>query len=216
MLACNALIGLDPFEKVACTKNCEAADGGFDARPMEDAKDQRDASDGDIPIEFADAAESGTPIPIPEGASPTSWARQKMPNPEGGVNPYSYTSNSDTSVTDKVTGFVWQDSTKTVVPGEDAFAKARLACATLGDGGTVWRLPTRIELVTLIDLSRADGGAFHPVFKGILDDHWYWTSSVVRPPTLPYHFWAVNFGSGEVSPDAPGAKWGVICVKGAP
>jgi hypothetical protein len=157
------------------------------------------------------------PVPLPEGAAPVSWAQTPMPNPpDAGPNPFKYVANADGSVTDTVTGLVWllpeRDSQ---VADESGFQAALEQCASVPqDAGAHWRLPTRIELVTLIDFSQ-QGTAADPTFFVTLQGGWYWTSSVVRPVTLPYRFWAVNFFTGEVSPSVdPQKRRGVLCVKG--
>jgi len=59
--------------------------------------------------------------------------------------------------------------------------------------------------VTLIDYTRASTAIDPTAFPGV-PPGWFWTSSVVRPPTLPYRFWAVDFGSGAVSDNPPPAR----------
>jgi hypothetical protein len=78
-----------------------------------------------------------------------------MPNPAstGLPNPASYTNNGDGSVTDNVTGLVWED---TVDNGTYApQAQVATYCASKGAG---WRLPTRLELVSLVDFTIAMPG----------------------------------------------------------
>jgi hypothetical protein len=207
-LACNALVGLDAFDKVACVRDC---DGGADSADVLLPDVQGDASS-----EGGDDGAIEAAIPIPEGASPTSWARWPMPNPKdgGGLlgSEFSYAKNADNSVTDLRTNLVWG----LVVGAAQAasFDQALKYCRDYSTdaGATGWRLPTRIELVTLIDFTRVNpaiDGAYFPVPAG-----WYWTSSVVRPPTLPYRFWAVDFGSGAVSDNPPAGARNILCVKG--
>jgi hypothetical protein len=196
--ACNALVGLDTFEKYDCA---HCIDAGFDA----DANSDAPASDAPPP-----------PIPIPDGAAAVSWAQWPMPSPEAGPNLFSYTVNGDGSVTDGKTGLVWLTGfTNSYGPADDTakgFDRARAYCASVGDAGTKWRLPTRIELVTLIDYSK-NAPALHPVFAPGLSGGWYWSSSVVRPVEIPYRFWAVNFTTGEVSDTALNDPRTALCVK---
>jgi hypothetical protein len=205
-MACNAIVGLDGFEKDECAHGC--SDGGIDADVgTPDAPD-------DAP-EDAPADAPPPPVPIPDGAAAVSWAQWPMPSPEAGPNSFSYKVNADSSVTDNRTGLVWLP-TKTAAFGSDldGFNQARAYCEGLGDAGTKWRLPTRIELVTLIDYSRHDP-AVDPNFRfGIgFSGGWYWSSSVVRPPTIPYQFWSVNFTTGEVSNTPPTDPRTALCVK---
>ena len=195
--ACNALVGLDAFEKNDCA---HCTDAGSDANAS-------DAPTSDAPP---------PPVPIPDGAAAVSWAQWPMPSPEAGPNLFSYTRNADGSVTDKRTGLVWLTGfTSPFTPGDDVtkgFDLARAHCRSLSDAGTTWRLPTRIELVTLIDYS-THAPALDPVFAMGLSGGWYWSASVVRPVALPYRFWAVNFTTGEVSDTAPNDPRTALCVK---
>lgn len=199
--ACNALVGLDGFEKDDCAHCGDAGDGG-------------DASDGAMPDASTDAPNAmDAPPPIPDGASAVSWAQWPMPSPEAGPTLFSYTVNGDGTVTDKKTALVWRPlDTAAFGPTISGFDKARAFCDSLGDGGTKWRLPTRIELITLIDFSRHDP-AVSPAFSTSLTGGWYWTSSVVRPVAIPYRFWSVDFTTGEVSDNGPNVPRTVMCVK---
>jgi hypothetical protein len=205
--ACNALVGLDTFDKVACAQDCGAGGDAGDA--------QGDVADGGSDAPGDSSPDSPIIIPIPDGASPTSWARWPMPNPPDGGGligtGFSYLSNPDNTVTDQRTNLVW-GLTVGAAQGTN-FDDALKVCATYGDSGVKWRLPSRIELVTLIDFTRtgpAIDTTHFPIPPG-----WYWTSSVVRPPTLPYRFWAVDFTSGAVSDSPPNGARNVLCVKGS-
>ena len=90
--------------------------------------------------------------------------------------------NADGTVTDEVTGFTWEGTVDpTAYMQEDAVSH----CAAKGDG---WRLPTRLELVSLVDFSiAAPGPTINPIFKdtpgttfwtaslyyGYVGDNWY-------------------------------------------
>ena len=76
----------------------------------------------------------------------------QCPNPATATpHPSSYTDAGDGTVQDNVTGLVWQSS----VTASQAFSwdDADL-CAGLTLGGRVWRLPTRIELLSIVDFTR--------------------------------------------------------------
>jgi hypothetical protein len=134
-----------------------------------------------------------------------------MPNPAGtGLpNPASFTTNGDGTVTDNVTGLIWQG---TVDPGSFTQAQAATYCAGLGGA---WRLPTRIELVSLVDFTVA--------YPGVMIDHThfpntpsktFWTSSTTAG--APSYGWIVGFDSGVASYDAVEGTHGVRCVRSAP
>jgi hypothetical protein len=97
------------------------------------------------------ASSSGGPD---AGGSPLEWDEWLIPNDPsdvtgGAPNPESYTSNGDGTVTDNVTGLMWEQAT-----GVDGItypqAVSRCADLTLA-GHTDWRLPTIMELVSLLD-----------------------------------------------------------------
>src|SRR5450432_4196895 len=90
-----------------------------------------DAGDGDA---ATDTAEAGAP----------SCAAFPMPNPAsaGLPNLASYTSNADGTITDEVTGLVWEGAVDPTLYMQDG---AIAHCAAKGGG---WRLPTRLELVS--------------------------------------------------------------------
>lgn len=79
-----------------------------------------------------------------------------MPNPPttGLPNPASYTITtlgSIAAVKDNVTGLIWQ---RNFAAPQGTQAAAQAYCAALAPAGT-WRLPTRIELVSLIDFTKS-------------------------------------------------------------
>ena len=96
-----------------------------------------------------------------------------MPNPvsSGLPRPMSYTANADGTVTDDVTGLVWDGVVdKTAYMQPEALAH----CAAKGAG---WRLPTRLELVSLVDDSiAAPGPTINAVFKSTPATT-FWTAS---------------------------------------
>jgi Protein of unknown function (DUF1566) len=202
--ACNAIIGLDGFDKDPCAQGCTDGSSNDADVGTPDATDDGPSSDAPPP-----------PVPIPDGAAAVSWAQWPMPEPgDAGTRSFSYQINPDKSVTDNRTGLVWLPSKTTPFSGDlSGFDFARAYCDGLGDGGTKWRLPTRIELVTLLDYSRSP--ALNPGFtSGLgLSGGWYWSASVVRPPTLEYFFWSVNFTTGEVSNKPPNDPRTAMCVK---
>jgi hypothetical protein len=91
--------------------------------------------------------------------APPLWATWPMPNPPstGLPNPASYEVGNDT-VLDHITGLMWQRSTS----AELTFEQAVSYCAELElDGHCGFRVPTRIELVSLVDFTRGSP-AFEP------------------------------------------------------
>ena len=92
-----------------------------------------------------------------------------------GIAP-SYVDGGDGTVTDLVTGLVWQ---KNPPDASSTWSQADAACKALplGPFSSGWRLPTRLEMVTISDygmkLPAQPAAFFSVLFSG--DD--YWTSS---------------------------------------
>ena len=201
VIACNGIIGLNDFEYGECP-GARCGDAGFDV-----SIDVR--NDNDVPVEGG--KEAGP------GAGPVSWAQWPMPNnPDSGVGvPPSYTANgtgAGATISDDVTGLVWQAST---LASDFTYGDALTACKQVAPVGQ-WRLPKRIELVTLIDYSRGSNNpAISPLF-GLSQDK-VWTSSEFRPfDTANPSYWIVDFESGVVRTQIPSAniKFKVLCVRG--
>jgi hypothetical protein len=126
-----------------------------------------------------------------------------MPNPAstGLPNPSNYTDNGDGTVKDNVTGLVWQkavDMTAQKLSWDDA----KSYCAALTLAGRTWRLPTRIELLSLVDFTRVGPAIDTKTFPNVPGGAYHWTSSpwvVSQISTKPQDSWIVNFYEGLTS-----------------
>jgi hypothetical protein len=106
--------------------NCVAADGACACGPGPDCRERGDA--------WCLTAECVVDL---------HWARWPVPPATSGT----FEAGGGV-VTDAVTGLVWQ---RTVASGQLTWQAARGYCAGLAAGGaTDWRLPTRVELMTLV------------------------------------------------------------------
>jgi hypothetical protein len=133
-----------------------------------------------------------------------------MPNPAsaGLPNPVAYVRNADGTVTDNVTGRTWEGS---VDPGSYTQAQAITYCSNKGGG---WRLPTRLEMVSLVDFTIAPPGAMinQTYFTNTPADV-FWTSS--KFVGVSCTGWDVSTADGSVtSADNHGARR-VRCVLAA-
>jgi hypothetical protein len=196
-LACSAIIGLDSFDKV----DCDAC--------LSDAGDSGITSDSNAPPPDAQLGDVAS--------NPAVWASWPMPNPVfdagfppdadlSGLHFVQYASVSG-AVQEGLTLLVWSLSTAPQRSQQDAVTY----CDGLKD--QTWRLPSRIELVTLIDFTRSGPPYIDPVFDGggIVNAQ-YWTSSVDR--TNLNNYWTVDFGKGSVTVDDSAQSHDVICVTG--
>lgn len=193
LVACNTLLGISDYSKEDCngggSSPCFGVDGGVDS-PFDAPTD----APNDAPV-IVDA----------RGADPVSWARWIMPNhgnvatvPDATIP--SLNSGADGGLVDSISGLVWRpipDAEK----GDVKFEAARKLCAEAPPAGQ-WRLPTRIELVSLLDLSRS------PVMadpKLNLQAQPYWTSSEYRTVSagnvvsITTQNWGVRFEPNQSS-----------------
>jgi hypothetical protein len=114
----------------------------------------------------------------------------------GAPNPNSYADNMDGTVSDRVTNLMWQQRIPmTGGASEDGYltwAEAAEYCATLSAAGyDDWRLPSQIELVSLLDYSNLGEGQ-PPI------------DSTFFPDTPADAFW-----SSTMSAAAPTSAWTV-------
>lgn len=83
-------------------------------------------------------------------------------------------------------------------------------CAALSLAGIVnWRLPTRAELLTIVDRTEAHPAVDKEVFPGVPDD-WFWSSTELAIDNS--QAWLINFDYGTSSQGAKEAAGRVRCV----
>jgi len=97
----------------------------------------------------------------------------------------------DGTVIDAATGLMW--SRGTIAKGK-TWAEAKEAAAAVRLGGfTDWRLPTRAELLTLVDDTRSDPCIDTSRFD--CDSAWYWTATPLASSPSVFA-WSVYFSYG--------------------
>jgi Protein of unknown function (DUF1566) len=148
----------------------------------------------------APSTDTGSDAGCSDGAAATSsWVETPIPNSladvEGGApNPESYTDNSDGTVTDNVTGLMWQQSVATTMFVQ---ADAVTYCSDLVLAGYAdWRLPSISELVSLLDYGQA-ALLINPTYFPATPTSTFWSSTT--KPTSPPSAGVVNFGFGPVT-----------------
>jgi hypothetical protein len=214
LAACNLVAGLGSFHDV----DCEPCDAGLDtgtgadvAAPFDATLDaqmgsaslEAGAFDADAfapDAHDASTFETGAPDTGARDAAPSvdyRWARWVMPNgaDSGLPNPASYrlVTSIDGGVLDNKTHLLW---------GTSQLASSFEAAAA--DCPPPWRVPTRIELVSILDTSGSPT-LVNPVFSTVQQAA-YWTSSGADAGAP----WTVNFGAGAIS-TFPGSA--VLCVQ---
>ena len=127
----------------------------------------------------------------------------------GAPNPEAYTNNGDGTVTDNVTGLIWQSPGPALTYSQ---AGAIAYCGRLNLGGfTDWRVPSIIELFSLVDLSAASPTINSTYFPGTVAGI-YWSST--PSAGLAGNGWAVLFTIGLMSPNQAVTALGAVrCVR---
>jgi len=113
-----------------------------------------------------------------------------------------------TTATDTNTGLEWQLLPE---PAATTQSGARMACAALGGG---WRLPSVLELVSLVDEERATTSALpaiDPLFTA--PPEYSWSATAYANPGSPSNGWAVNFANGDTQPRSTSLASRVRCVR---
>ena len=121
-----------------------------------------------------------------------------------------YVDNGDGTVTDTTTFLMWS---KEDIGGRQSWEPAEKACRALTLAGfSDWRLPTRAELLTLVDETRHEPAIDVSAFPACRSS-WYWS----RTPTAwaPSCAWLVLFDSGYASYSRRGATAFVRAVRSA-
>jgi hypothetical protein len=140
--------------------------------------------------------------PEPTTARP---GRARLP---GLPNPHDYDTSIQGVVVDQVTGLMWQRRVRNEFL---SFADAERSCDRLRLAGhDDWRLPSRIELVSILDTTRIQPSIDAQAFPGTPSD-WFWTSSVAASD--PNAVWYVYFYFGYPRTDDKSNHFSVRCVR---
>jgi len=133
-----------------------------------------------------------------------NWAAWPMPNDaadvaHGAPNPTHYTDNGDGTITDDVTGLMWQKTLPiTSPPPYWRWADGLLYCRGLRLGGfDNWRLPSAIELLSIVDYGQANPAIDQTVFPNT-PALAFWTSTTTA--SAAGSFWVVLFEDGRAIP----------------
>lgn len=199
--ACNALVGLDKFDKVDCGTGQCAADvlvlGDVDFNDSQ--APPPDSSLGDVV------------------SKPAKWAHWVMPNPvyDAGLVVDADLHFEQLSgagvVTEARTALIWDigelDTTATAMTEQGA----ENYCAKLTTSGQKWRVPTRIELVTLLDFTQSSNQPALGSFFKVIGNRAVWSSSPSR--TQADKWWTVTFAPRvDMVSTAPATV--TLCVTG--
>jgi hypothetical protein len=149
-----------------------------------------------------------------------NWAEWPMPNCSGDVsngapNQEIYSNNGDGTVTDVVTGLVWQQAlpSGTYTWGSTSTAgTAENYCSTLSLAGfSDWRLPSLIELMSLMDEGAVAPAINTTSFPGTPSNSPFWTST--PDAASSGSAWSVSSFDGSMRGAAESSAYSVRCVR---
>jgi hypothetical protein len=153
-----------------------------------------------------------------------NWAEWPIPNssldveegaPLSSQQTFSESTDS-TTATDAVTGLVWQLGVGGPMSNQsDAEDYCRTLTLPAGSQTTDWRLPTIIELASLVDITAAsESSGPSTILPGGIAAAVYWSMTAVAPSGTGLG-WAVDFssGGGESVNISVGTLMNVLCVR---
>jgi hypothetical protein len=142
-----------------------------------------------------------------------NWAEWPLPNSEvevaaGAPNLESYADNGDGTVTDNVTGLMWQQA---VPAGTYTWAQALAYCPTLTLAGhSDWRLPSIIELESIVDYGQYNP-SIDPTYFPSTPPASFWSSSPLAGSSS--YAWLVLFDFGDANSTDVSNTYHVRCVR---
>jgi hypothetical protein len=141
------------------------------------------------------------------GATTAGNVRAGWGMPEPGARHFDVT-NPDL-VVDPTSHLTWQ---RTAAPDPLGWEEARSYCSCLVLAGQEdWRLPTRLELLTIVDYRRQDPSIDLTAFPGTANT-WFWSASPVAGDDAVA--WYLSFMDGNTHEGARDVLYGVRCVRG--
>ena len=167
--------------------------------------------------EATGGADPGDPCEIAASCGTHKWPCWRMPNPAGSgyPNEASYEDVGDV-IHDNITCLDWQKS-----PPGDSYTNASAIsyCESLSLGGyDDWRLPTRVEMTSIVDWTRSS--SIDPVFDAAGGFHktgsnWILTITQTGAGAGTDYAWAFNMSDGIVSNAySAGTAATLRCVRG--
>jgi hypothetical protein len=193
-----ALLAVLAFPAACASLRHASADDPVDAEP--DAATEAG--------ERADAAVPSAPDATGQERD-LEWAMWPLPASSPVAGDYSVTEGT---VHDDRTGLDWE---RAAPASPSTWDEARARCEALVlEAHDDWRLPTRIELLSLVDYGRAAPSLHAAVFSAGTEAGVYWSSTAdARDPASA---WSVAFGLGESAAAPNGSERRSRCVRGEP
>jgi len=228
LAGCNGLLGIkegEPLEDAALiadtgdtgAEDTNTADTADTSTADTSTADTADTSTVDTSIadtSTVDTSDAGcselTAYPPAKGCPDFAWACWPIaPDSPGAANYTVKAICGDKVVIDKTTGLMWAQDEE---PGTFNVAQAKARCAGSKRAGfSDWRLPSRIELTSLVDRSRATAPTIEVTAFPSASGGAFWSSSVYAPSTN--NVWYVGFTRGYTYYTAETIAYGARCVR---
>ncbi len=130
------------------------------------------------------------PFKLPDSGQTGSFTATKGEDADFQINPPSLIDNGDGTITDNVTGLMWQKTDG----GEMTFESASAYVKSLAVGGyTDWRLPTCHELFSINNYSNLNPALNTVFFTKSTAEYWWGSERRIDDTTK---IWVVNAGGG--------------------
>jgi hypothetical protein len=127
---------------------------------------------------------------LPDTGQTTSYTSTEGEDADFTINSPSYTDNGNGTITDNITGLIWQKTDG----GEMTFESASSYCESLNLGGySDWRLPSCVELFSINSYDKVNPALNTLYFTKTAAEYW-WTSEVRADNAS--NVWVVNAGGG--------------------
>lgn len=174
-----------------------------------------DAADGGDGVEDprGDGGPLGDGSATPEGNGDPRWPQSRVPEDAPATSSYTIVNGPDGAiVTDTVTGLAWQDTAPTVLR---TFDEASAYCDDLDYGGLDdWRLPTRIEGVSIMSFGGAGQTKLASAAFSAFDVSCVWTASADPSARATPRAWTL--GAANITTRPKTDRCAARCVRGGP
>ncbi len=149
------------------------------------------------------------PWKLPDTGQTQSYTTTFGEDSDYTINPPSYTDNGDSTITDNMTGLIWQKEDDDITRNWD---DAISCCSDLTLAGySDWRLPSVYELMNVVNCNTFSPSINTSYFPGT-NESYYWSSTTSADSSS--YAWYVYFTYGFVNYGGKSNNGYVRCVRG--
>jgi hypothetical protein len=152
-----------------------------------------------------------TVVHVPDSGQTQSYTSVFGQDSDYQLHPPSYSDNSNGTITDNVTGLMWQ---REYNASEHYDSEAEGYCAGLSLAGFFdWRTPSDFELMTIVDYG-STAPAINATYFPNTRTEFYWTLTDAKTSTFFTSRWGVDFQAGNLGTPSTFKKGYTRCVRG--